>query len=222
MGCARARAILAMAALCARLQWLPPRIFLSRAGCPRSPGTTRGSRSRSLCRGRGRGRSRARSHCRFVLPLIQLIPEPLTYSVPLVLKRQCDRTLGRRPAKDQAPASSGPGSRGRGRGRRGGRPWGRPCPGGGRSGRSSPVRGRGSLHARGRRPADLSFWSAACLTWSIAIRAHAPRQTPTAHEVLAAWLNSLVVQARGRWGSTSSRRCRTLRTQASSPGRVCY
>jgi hypothetical protein len=39
---------------------------------------------------------RARSHCRFVRPLIRFIPDSLTYSVPLVLKRQCDRTLGLR------------------------------------------------------------------------------------------------------------------------------
>ena len=44
------------------------------------------------------GEYRARLHCRFVLPLIQFIPYLLTYSVPLFLKRQCDRTLaiGRR------------------------------------------------------------------------------------------------------------------------------
>jgi hypothetical protein len=39
---------------------------------------------------------RARSHCRFALPLIRFIPESLTYSAPLFLKRQCDRTLGLR------------------------------------------------------------------------------------------------------------------------------
>jgi hypothetical protein len=33
-----------------------------------------------------------RSHCRLVLPLIHFIPDSLTYSVPLFLKRQCDRT----------------------------------------------------------------------------------------------------------------------------------
>jgi hypothetical protein len=33
-------------------------------------------------------------HCRFVRPLINFIPDSLTYSVPLFLKRQCDRTLG--------------------------------------------------------------------------------------------------------------------------------
>jgi hypothetical protein len=37
---------------------------------------------------------RVRSQCRFVLPRIHFIPESLTYSVPLSLKRQCDRTLG--------------------------------------------------------------------------------------------------------------------------------
>jgi hypothetical protein len=31
---------------------------------------------------------------RFVLPLIRFLPSSLTYSVPLFLKRQCDRTLG--------------------------------------------------------------------------------------------------------------------------------
>jgi hypothetical protein len=31
---------------------------------------------------------------RFVLPLIHFIPVSLTYSVPVFLKRQCDRTLG--------------------------------------------------------------------------------------------------------------------------------
>ena len=36
---------------------------------------------------------RARSHCRFVLQVIHFIPDLLTYSVPLFLKRQCDRTL---------------------------------------------------------------------------------------------------------------------------------
>jgi hypothetical protein len=40
------------------------------------------------------GADRARSHCRFVLPLIHFIPDLRTYSPPLFLKRQCDRTLG--------------------------------------------------------------------------------------------------------------------------------
>ena len=39
------------------------------------------------------GRPRARSHCRFAPPLIHFITDLLTYSVPLFLKRQCDRTL---------------------------------------------------------------------------------------------------------------------------------
>ena len=34
------------------------------------------------------GEHRARLHCRFVLPLIHFIPDSLTYSVPLILKRQ--------------------------------------------------------------------------------------------------------------------------------------
>ena len=38
--------------------------------------------------GSGGGARRARSHCRFVLPLIHLIPNSLTYLVPLILKRQ--------------------------------------------------------------------------------------------------------------------------------------
>ena len=33
---------------------------------------------------------KARSHCRFVLPLIHFIPDLLTYTVHLFLKRQCD------------------------------------------------------------------------------------------------------------------------------------
>ena len=41
-----------------------------------------------------RGPTRARSHCRFGLRLIRFIPDSLRYSVPLFLKRQCDRTLG--------------------------------------------------------------------------------------------------------------------------------
>jgi hypothetical protein len=40
------------------------------------------------------GTQRARSHCRFVPPLIRFIPYLLIYSVPLYLKRRCDRTLG--------------------------------------------------------------------------------------------------------------------------------
>ena len=56
-----------------------------------------------------RGGPRARSHCRSVLTLIHFIPDSLTYSVPLLLKRQCDRTLGAarqpgaRPARDPGP-----------------------------------------------------------------------------------------------------------------------
>jgi hypothetical protein len=40
------------------------------------------------------GDVRARSHCCLAPPLIHFIPESLTYSVPLFLKRQCDRTPG--------------------------------------------------------------------------------------------------------------------------------
>jgi hypothetical protein len=50
------------------------------------------------------GAARAWSHCRFVLLRIHFIPELLTYSVPLFLKRQCDRTLG---ADRLIPVSNG-------------------------------------------------------------------------------------------------------------------
>ena len=43
---------------------------------------------------RRRGGLRARSQCRFVLLPIHFIPESLTSSIPLFLKRQCDQTLG--------------------------------------------------------------------------------------------------------------------------------
>ena len=36
---------------------------------------------------------RVLSHCRFVLPFIRFTPDVLRGSVPLFLKRQCDRTL---------------------------------------------------------------------------------------------------------------------------------
>ena len=44
-----------------------------------------------------RGADRARSHCCFVLLPIHFIPDSLTCSAPLFLKRQCDRTLGADP-----------------------------------------------------------------------------------------------------------------------------
>ena len=53
------------------------------------PGGVRGA-------GGGGGGRRARSHCRFGLPPIRFIPGAPTYSVPLFLKGQCDRTLGGR------------------------------------------------------------------------------------------------------------------------------
>ena len=43
------------------------------------------------------GAARARSHCCCAPPHIHFIPDLLTYSVPLFLKRQCDRTLGAHP-----------------------------------------------------------------------------------------------------------------------------
>jgi hypothetical protein len=51
--------------------------------------------------GRVHGLRRARSHCRFAPPLIHFIPYSLTYSVPLFLKRQCDRTLGLQQGRTQ-------------------------------------------------------------------------------------------------------------------------
>ena len=38
-------------------------------------------------------KTRARSHCRVAPPLVQFIPDSLTYSVSLYLKRHCDRAL---------------------------------------------------------------------------------------------------------------------------------
>jgi hypothetical protein len=37
----------------------------------------------------------------FVLPFIRFIPDSLTYSVPLLLKRQCDWTLGSPPQPER-------------------------------------------------------------------------------------------------------------------------
>ena len=39
-----------------------------------------------------RGVPRVKSHCRFAVQLIHLIPDLLTYSVALLVKRQCDLT----------------------------------------------------------------------------------------------------------------------------------
>ena len=62
---------------------------------------------------RAAGEPWARSHCRFALPRIQFILDSLTYSVPLLLKRQCDRTLGEPPsARFIAPLEQQPGARG--------------------------------------------------------------------------------------------------------------
>jgi hypothetical protein len=49
-------------------------------------------------RGRGGTGGRARSHCRFAPPLTHFIPDSPTSSVPLFLKRQCDRTQEARAA----------------------------------------------------------------------------------------------------------------------------
>jgi hypothetical protein len=48
---------------------------------------------------------KARSHCRFVLPFTRFIRYSLTYSVPLFLKRQCDRTLGGHAPRREGPAA---------------------------------------------------------------------------------------------------------------------
>jgi hypothetical protein len=69
------------------------------APAPRAHGDGHG-RLRATRRGRGG----ARSHCRYVLPLIRFTPESRTYSVPLFLKRQCDRTLGGGPRRCRARA----------------------------------------------------------------------------------------------------------------------
>jgi hypothetical protein len=62
-----------------------------------------------VCNGRNSagGDIRARSHCRFVLPLIHFTADFLTYSVPLFLKRQCDRTLGDIPWANPLPGFKG-------------------------------------------------------------------------------------------------------------------
>jgi hypothetical protein len=73
---------------------------------PWTPGSSRASsparpRARTPSPARTRGPARARSHGCFVLPLILFIPDSLTYSAPLSLKGQCDRTLG--PAPGNGP-----------------------------------------------------------------------------------------------------------------------
>jgi hypothetical protein len=62
----------------------------------RDPGPRAGVRPPARRRGgqRERGGARARSHCRFVPPLIRFTLGSRTCSVPLIMKRQCDRTLG--------------------------------------------------------------------------------------------------------------------------------
>jgi hypothetical protein len=73
----------------------------------------RGARAGGQAPGGGRragaeGARRARSHCRLVAPLIHFVPVLLTYSVPLFLKRQCDRTIGARGGGSGRPRG-GPG-----------------------------------------------------------------------------------------------------------------
>jgi hypothetical protein len=92
--------------------WFCMALLYGRAGCltaqnggfrPPPPGAVHP-------RPRDRGRRRARSHCRFVPPLIHFIPDLLRESVPLFLKRQCDRMLGRR-ARPRGPADPDGGAR---------------------------------------------------------------------------------------------------------------
>jgi hypothetical protein len=71
----------------------------SRSVTPRSAARTCRCGSRSRCRRPSRacpprrcGARTARSHWHFAAPRIRFIPDSLTYSVPLFLKRQCDRT----------------------------------------------------------------------------------------------------------------------------------
>ena len=52
--------------------------------------------------------SRAWSHCRFVPPLIRFISYLLTYSIPLFMKRQGDRTLGGVSAHPPRGSQDGP------------------------------------------------------------------------------------------------------------------
>jgi hypothetical protein len=61
----------------------------------------------------GDGAHRARSHCRVAPPLIHSIPDLLTYSVPLFLKRP--RTLGALPHQEEDGAGRGLDHAGRGR-----------------------------------------------------------------------------------------------------------
>jgi hypothetical protein len=97
------------------------------AGGPEPPPPPRVPRPRALVQGLGRSaccglplwrlpgprailgppgrRARARSHCRFPPPPIHFIPDPPRDSVPLFLKRQCDRTPG------TSPCSASPGTR---------------------------------------------------------------------------------------------------------------
>ena len=61
---------------------------------PGAPGEHEVEREAGDWRPAGRGARRARSHGRFVRPILHFIPDFLTHSIPLFLKRQCDRTLG--------------------------------------------------------------------------------------------------------------------------------
>jgi hypothetical protein len=79
-------------------RWIPSREHGRRLGARRGmPGATGAKDSGCVRRGglRQDGRRRARSHFRFVPPLIHFIPDSRKDSVPLFLKQQCDRTLGR-------------------------------------------------------------------------------------------------------------------------------
>jgi hypothetical protein len=68
-------------------------------GAPARPPRARRRRDRGRPLRPLGGARRARSRRRFVLLRIHFIPCSLTYSVPLFLKRQCDRTLGVQPRR---------------------------------------------------------------------------------------------------------------------------
>ena len=78
-----------------QLDAVRPREFArALAGRQGHPGPQRlAATARSHCSAPNRYTSRAPSHRRFVLPPIHFIRYSITYSVPLFLKRQCDRTL---------------------------------------------------------------------------------------------------------------------------------
>jgi hypothetical protein len=73
-----------------RTAWRATRLGWSGCGGRRLAG---GGRTCGFAQPGGRGR--ARSYCRFLLPLVHFTPDSRTYSVPVFMKRRCDRTPGR-------------------------------------------------------------------------------------------------------------------------------